>query len=235
MTLVIGTVLAGVFGTIGAIVDPAGLVFFLILPVGMLLFAGAAYGLQIWMRSRIEPNRDFPLAPRLPPGSPPALLKHPETGALYRAKPPSVPIVTAEDWCDFQLGRHQLPFVCCGCLKPASTAHGYNAVTLIVPRCQDCAADSRRTYWRVFYSVALAAWLVSAAILLTLNLQAEEFWIFTAVGVVASLILSAIVASKKTAPVKIASGDRSRGVIRLRFRNANYAQVVAQHVSGASG
>jgi hypothetical protein len=235
VTLVIGIILTVTFGTIGAFLDPAGLVYFLILPVGILLFAGAVYGLQFWMRSRIQPNRDFPLAPRLPPGSPPALRRHPETGALYRAKPPSVTILTAEDWCDFQLGRHQLPFVCCGCLQPASVAHGYNAVTLIVPRCQQCAADSKRTYWRVFYSVALTAWLVLAAVLLTFNLQAEEFWIFTSAAIVVALIVAAVVASRKTAPVKIASGDRSRGVIRLRFRNVNYAQVVAQHVSGVSG
>jgi len=231
--LLAGAIVGVVLGVIGALADPADLVYFLIAPLGMLLFAGGVYLLQIWMRSRIQPNRDFPLEPKQPPGTPPALLKHPETGELYPAKPAAVPILAPGDWCDFQLGRHRLPLVCCGCLEPASTAHGYNAVSLIVPRCQDCARDSKRAYWRVFYYVAMAGLFVTAAILVPLHLPAEEFWIFSVVGIAASLVLAAFVGSKRTAPVRVAIGDRSRGVVRLRFKNADYAQVVAHHVSEA--
>jgi hypothetical protein len=209
----------------------ADLVYFLIAPGGLLLFAGLVYLLQIWMRHRIQPNRDFPAAPRLPPGSPPALLRDPESGEFVRARPPSVPDIADGDWCDFQLGRHCLPQVCCDCLRPADTAHGYHAVSVVVPRCLDCELESKRAYRRVFYSVAMAGLFLSGAIVVPLNLQAEEFWIWAGVGILGTLLLAAFVASKRTAPVKIGARDRSRHVIKLRFRNPDYTRVVAQHVS----
>ncbi len=80
-----------------------------------------------------------------------------------------------------------------------------------------------------FLCAALSGWLVAAAILLPLNLQNEEFWIACLGAAGVCLLVAAVVASKRTAPVKVTSGDRSRSVVRLRFRNVEYTQLVALH------
>jgi|GEM_PF-1248210 hypothetical protein len=228
-TLLIGAIVSAVFGFLGAILAPKDLVFFLILPLGIVLFAGAAFVLRLWLCSHIRPNRDFPLAPQLPPGSPPALVRDPENGTLIPASPPSVPVIEEGDWCDFQIGRHRLPAVCCGCLNPVPLGRGFNAVSLMVPWCADCELARTRTYWRIFFGAALSGWLVAAVILLPLNLQNEEFWIACLGAAGVCLLVAAVIASKRTAPVKVSNGDRSRSVVRLRFRNVEYTQLVALH------
>jgi len=47
-----------------------------------------------------------------------------------------------------------------------------------------------------------------------------------------SIVVSVVVARRMAAPAKIAGGDRSRGVVRLRFRNADYARTVAAQLNG---
>jgi hypothetical protein len=231
-TLLIGAIISAIFGIGGAVFAPKDWVFFLILPAGFLLFAVPVFLLRVWLCSRIQPNRDFPQPPQLPPGSPPALVKDPDTGLLRPALEKPVPVLAEGDWCDFQLGRHRLPTVCCDCLGPAPAGRGYNAITLIVPWCADCEAASNRAYWRIFFGVALTGWMLAAAVVLALNLQNEAFWIASVVAIVFSLLVAAFVAARRTAPVKIANGDRSRNVIRLRFRNADYTQLVALHIEG---
>ncbi len=227
-TLAAGAIVTAIFGIMGAIVAPKELVFFLILPAGIMLFAGSAFLLRVWLCRRIQPNRDFPSPPAVPPGSPPALVRA-ENGTLVAAQPPAVPVIAEGDWCDFQIGRHRLPGVCCGCLNPVTRGRGYNAVSLMVPWCTDCEQATNRTYWRIFFGAALSGWLLAAAILLPLNLQDEEFWIACLGAIGVCLLVAAVVASKRTAPVKVASGDRSRNVVRLRFRNVEYTQLVALH------
>ena len=46
------------------------------------------------------------------------------------------------------------------------------------------------------------------------------------------LVLATVVASARTAPVKVMAADRSRGVVRLRFRNSRYLQLVAPLIDG---
>ena len=70
---------------------------------------------------------------------------------------------------------------------------------------------------------------MAAVILLPLNLQNEEFWIACLGAAGVCLLVAAVIASKRTAPVKVSSGDRSRSVVRLRFRNVEYTQLVALH------
>ncbi len=233
-TLLIGAIISAIFGIGGAFFGPKDWFFFLILPVCFLLFAGVVVGLRLWLCSRIRPNRDFPLAPQLPPGSPPALVRHPENGTLIPARPPTVPVISEGDWCDFQIGRHRLPAVCCGCLNPVPLGRGFNAVSLMVPWCADCELASNRTYWRIFFGAALSGWLLAAAILLPLNLQNEEFWIACLGAIGVCLLVAAVVASKRTAPVKVTSGDRSRSVVppAISQRRVHATRRAAPRASG---
>jgi hypothetical protein len=235
--IAIGIVVYFVIGFFLALVDPAFLLYALVLPLGMLLIAGGMMLVRTGLRSRIQPNRNYPLPPTLPAGSPPALFKDPTTGQLAPAKVDEIHLVAEHPICEFQIGRHTLPEVCCDCLKPATSEHGHKsrlstAMVFTVARCEECANISKRAFRRAQYPVAMVALLASAAILVPLNLDLEDFCILSVIAVVISLGLSLIVARKRTAPVTITHADRSRSVVKLRFRNPEYARLVNQHLSG---
>jgi hypothetical protein len=187
--------------------------------------------LRLWLRSRIQPNCDFPFAPKVPPGTPPALVKD-ERGTLVRAVLQQPATAVAGDSCDFQIGRHQLPLVCCGCLRPTTTEYGYQTPTLIVPRCRDCARVSNWAFWCIFGIVAACGSILGCASLVPLKLESAEYWIFSFCSLAVSLCFAAFIAWKATTPVTISGGDGSRGVVRLRFRSSEYGQIVAQHLNG---
>lgn len=188
-----------------------------------------------WRRSRIQPNRDFPLSPALPAGSPPALIKDAYSGELRPAAPDQPGPGTTNGWVDFQVGRHSLPSSCCRCLQDADAEHaltlpGVGPINLEVPRCANCDRTTRRTYRRIWLITAVLGLLAGAAVIALLKLESAEFWILAGVSLLLSCTLASFVASTMTAPVKVASGDESRGVVRLQFRNADYARLVAAHI-----
>jgi hypothetical protein len=232
----IGGIVTFVLGVICAIVDPAEFVYFLILPLGLLLAAGGIRLLRDALRRRIQPNRDHPLAPKLPPGSPPALVRDAESGQLVPAKQePSLSDVS-NGCVDFQVGRHTWPLVCCGCLQPATLDRGHrmmltNTIRLTVPRCEDCAHSARRDFRRRCWNAAMIGVLVTAVIVVPFQLEWIEFGIITGLLLVTSFAVGAFVAHRMTAPAKVAGGDRARGVVRLRFRNADYARVVDEQLN----
>lgn len=210
---------------------------------GPTLFIVPAVGiilLRKWLRSRIDPNRDYPFAPQLPPGSPPALVRQETSGELVPAKAFPSHEGVAVDWFDFQIGRHQFPPVCCGCLGAAAAGQGFKrtvtqTIQLDIPRCTDCAHDALRRSRRIWWTTTASGFVLGSAVLLCLNLESAEFWIFLFFALVISLVLATFAAWTATAPVKLVSGgDRSRGVIRLRFRNAGYARVLSEHIAEPS-
>jgi hypothetical protein len=233
----VGVIIGVVLGVAFAFNPAAVLTYAFVLPAGLLLFAGGLFLLRSWLRSRIRPNGDHPLAPKLPPGSPPALVKDPMSGKLVAAKPEFTSLAAGQDWCDFQVGRHNLPPLCCGCLAPTTPDGGHllrvtTTMRLTIPRCADCAQATQRRSRRLWWNGAMAGMLATAAIVIPIKLDWLEFTI-ASVGVFAvSLIVTALVVRRMTAPAKVAGGDRSRGVVRLRFRNADYARAVAERLNG---
>ena len=194
--------------------------------------------LRGWMRRRIQPNRDFPLVPKLPPGSPPALLRDESSGELAPAKPDHPRVCFTNDWHDFQIGRHRLPLLCCDCLQSPSRDNAYKrpvsaTIQLEIPRCEDSRIAKRR-FRRVWWITVVFGLLTAGAVVALLRLEAIELWIIVGVSLLISFALAAFVASKVTAPVKVARGDASRGVIRLRFSNADYGRVVAEHIGDSN-
>jgi hypothetical protein len=73
--------------------------------------------------------------------------------------------------------------------------------------------------------------LATAAVVLPFNLDWLEFGLVSVGLVIVSIVVSVVVARRMAAPAKIAGGDRSRGVVRLRFRNADYARAVATQLN----
>jgi hypothetical protein len=224
----IGIVIGFAFG----FTAPAVLPYALIIPTVLLVIGGGLLLLRAGLRGRIRPNQDHPLPPKLPPGSPPALLKDPESGKFVLARQEPLLIDAAQDWCDFQIGRHNWPLLCCDCLQPTPLHGGHRlkvttTLRLTIPRCSDCSQSAERHYRRFLWNGTLAAIIATAVIVLPFNLDWLEFGLITAALLIVSLGITIFVARKMTAPARIAGGDRSRGVVRLRFRNADYARAVA--------
>ena len=195
--------------------------------------------LRSWLRGRIQPNRAFPDEPRLPPATPPALLLEPATECLRLAKPPSTP---AAELLDVPVGRHELPATCCECLEPGTTDHGYpihvtRLLPLVIPRCADCARKANREWQRISLCFAVTGLLIGCALVVGMARAKVELSIIIfsslmLLGVTATL--ASVVASARTAPVKVVSRDRSRGVVRLRFRNPDYMPVVTQQLNATA-
>ena len=203
---------------------------YLILGLGLsLLFGAALYLLRNWLRSRIQPNVIHPLPPVLPIGTPPALVKDPDTGQVEVVRRPDAIGRGSNDWIVFQLGRDALPLkCCCRCLGVVGQGAEYRKAVLTglkfaVPFCITC---SRRAIWQswrvglVVFAFSLAAGL---AIFFALKLNRETFWILFVGASVISACIGALAAQLFTrAPLRIKVGDASRGVLKLRFRNEEY-------------
>jgi hypothetical protein len=201
-------------------------------PTISIALAGLILLMRHLLRSRIQPNRDYPLAPRLPHGTPTALLRNPATGAIEPAGP--VPPSGSGDgaWMDFQVGRGEFPPLCCDCLTPATPRAAYRrplgpAVELVVPL---CAACSRRWSGRMWLGVAIALAVTAAVglpVLLALKLDEVVFWMTVAgLGIVIPII-GAMVAGCLAAPVRVKVVDVPRGVVRLWFRNEDFPRQAA--------
>ena len=89
-----GSLIAAGYMSIGPAADRKLLPYVLIGgPALFLTLAAAVVLVRVGLRSLIRPNRKFPEAPKLPRGTPPALLKDRSTGSLKPAKPDTAPHV----------------------------------------------------------------------------------------------------------------------------------------------
>jgi hypothetical protein len=206
---------------------------------GPLLFISLAVATLVqrsWVWSRMQPNRDFPLPPKLPPGTPPSLLLDESSGKLIAPKPAESRTSDTEDCCQFAIGHDRLPPYCCSCLQSAAATQAYEcqltpAFRLDVPLCDTCA---RNAWWRAHKIGALAfvpTMLIGMASTLSLGLSPYAFWISAGISFVISVGAATGFASTLTAPVKIVGCDAVRGVFKLRFRNVEYARIVAKRLN----
>jgi hypothetical protein len=195
--------------------------------------------LRCWLRSLIQPNRDYPLAPRVPRGSPPAMILNTVSGKLEPAQPHDDPLGASSGWLDFQFGRHQLPAVCCGCLNSPAAEHTFKqpvapVLTLEIPRCAACARRSRQHARKVWWGTVTGALLAGGGVLFVLPLDPAIFWVLFSTFSIFSLAIASYVATVAASPVKVGVGDRSRGILRLRFRNPDYRLLLAKRMAEQS-
>ncbi len=200
-------------------------------PIASISFLLVTLFLQRWLRSRIQPNRDYPLPPAVPPGTPLALLRDEESGAL-------IPAIKESGWqpdddapVEIQLGRHEFPEVCCRCLKSPDPNHAVKtkfslAVNLVFPLCEACAKAISRRRRIICAAVTLVGLLLMALGLWAAKLQKEEFWIFFVLSLVLAPTLGGIAAHMWERPVKGRVIDSARGIVRIHFRNRGYQKLI---------
>lgn len=237
----------GFFGTIGSLIgawiisvgpaaDGALLPYFLFAgPTLFILLAVATVALRNWMRSRIQPNHDFPMAPKSLPGTPPALFRDESTGELRPANsnPQETPFTGGP--IEFHFGRHQLPRVCCGCLTEDISEKGYfcqvtTTMKLEVPRCKDCKRTAKRVFWGLWLLTAAIGMLITGAVIASMKVEPGDFWPLMGLTSLFSFVIASAVASAATIPVRVTGGDESRGVVNLRFRSPAYGQLLWKHI-----
>jgi hypothetical protein len=234
----IGSLVGAWFISIGPAADRGALPYVLLGgPAVAAALAVVLISVRSRLRSRIRPNENFPLAPRVPPGSPTALIFDESAGQLRSVERTDPRFSPAEEWIEFQIGRQQFPPVCCVCLEPATAGHDYRrivapALALEVPRCAACAKRSNRSSRRIWCGVFAAAVLTGASVLLAIRTEPVFFWILLGTWTLIAAAVAAFTASAMTSPVAVKFADRSRGVLRLRFRNPQYGYRVTARPAG---
>lgn len=217
----------------GPAVDRKSLPYFLIYgPIFCLCLAGFCILMRSWLRALIKPNQQFPRAPQLPPGTPPALIANESTGG-FEVADTSKPINTS-DWHEFQIGRHHLPRLCCSCMGNTQlTSPHVNQVTrsieLEVPRCAACARNAKVRYRKNFLLALIVGLALSFGGPWLFGLGQEAYWITSVSLAFFSLALASFIANQLIIPITIRKVDASRGILRLRFRNPGYGESYVQH------
>lgn len=206
--------------------------FRLIGPVLSAVLAGLIVLIRNLLRNMINPNRDHPLPPKVPRGSPPALIVNNDTGQLEPATRSCVFDEEVSDWIDFQIGRNTLPMRCSECLHPAAPWTPYQrtvlpAVTLAVPFCAPCGRRWKWRKWRIAaitFGSVLALWF---PMLVVTNFHAGAFLTLCAGWAPLAFLIAVAVTYPLSRPVRVKVVDKSRGALRLRFRNRKYHQLVS--------
>ena len=237
-TAILGTIIPLIVGwclSMGPVVDRGAVLYWLIgEPAVSVAVAALILLCRVWLRKRIEPNRDYPLPPKLPPGGATPLIMDQSTGQLVDAGGPRLTDLHATgEWIDFQIGRHQLPDVCCTCLGvPAPRSSIWQTVfrtaLIVVPLCSRCAREWKVRMWLL--GVTASAIVVASAFLMLLALVRDEltFWILFVLVCGVGPLFCALAAYRLTSPVRVKCVDFSRALVRLRFRNADYRSRVLQ-------
>jgi hypothetical protein len=237
---IVGTVSSLVgswFVSIGPAIDHGALPYLLIGgPSASMALAASILLLRHVLRQRIRPNRDYPLPPAVPRGSPVPLIRNAATGELEPATLGPAPHFDVDPWTDYQVGRSTLPRVCCACLAPCDLRSAYRrplqpAVELVVPLCRRCG---RRWLARKWFGALLALSLTAAVglpVLFALKLDEIVFWLTVAGFGTVMPIVGAMLASHRTAPVVVKIVDGSRGVVCLWFRNKMFRERAAREHS----
>lgn len=187
--------------------------------------------LRRWLLNRIDPNRDYPLPPTLPAGTPDPLKANDETGELevVRAAPADEDGSNVE--MIVQIGRFNFPDQCCACLDTEELASVYgvtigHGMEIGVPLCASCARRRKIRMWRAGILTSIALTALSALVLALMQLDEVAFSILLGAVIAVSSVVGVAVASRVDCPLRVKVVDAPRGVLRIRFRSEKYAQFV---------
>src|SRR5262249_24342031 len=154
-----------------------------------------------------RPNRYFPQPPKLPPGSPPALLRDESSGEMKPARVNNWDSLPGSNWHYVQIGQQNLPPVCCRCLKATPNPHPHSiteTTQLEIPFCEECARKSERAFQRIWLTAALlgslAGWALAAAVA---GDDSYWFWVIVVSCSFVSVCVAVYAASVMTAPAKV--------------------------------
>ncbi|HSI35042.1 MAG: hypothetical protein ACAI43_06980 [Phycisphaerae bacterium] len=206
------------------------------------------------LRRRINPNRTFPNAPALPPGTPPAMVRRPDprTGEdrLEAVPRPAVgedesvrPGQVGREWVTYRAGQVTFPSACCVCMAPATTQYSApfkvrEGDELDVPLCVGCARGLKAKWWLT----ALATALLLAGVLAlvawggVLKVDATGRTIlFTAGCIIGIPLFVAVIPTLVTKPYKLKVVDKDRAIFRLTTTSPEFVRALREQVRESEG
>ncbi len=225
---IVASLISAAFIWSGPPVDHKALPYVLIGGPGISLVAGLLIVLvRTGLRAGIRPNRNFPARPVIPRGTPAALLLDEATETFHKVEEEDASPPGECQWFDFQIGRHRLRNCCSQCLGTASDDALWTfpvtvAVQLSVPRCVTCRKRSRGEYLLAWLFAFVVSSGTGIGLLLLLPIDELIFWILAGCHGLLSLGVAAYYGTVQSAPARVRVVDRSRGILRLRFRNPEY-------------
>lgn len=216
--------------------DRALLPYFLV--GGPILIAGMAasvFALRAWLRNQIQPNRYFPMPPVIPRGTPPALVADRATGefvpAATRTLGSSLPASDSE--VEFQMGRDELPPICCVCSGSMESNCGVSVPVLSglevrLPLCVSCSRQRSRVRWLVGLVAVGVSFGVMAGGIQVLEFVDEWPFLMTC-AIVLACAIGGVASHFVGAPARVRVIDASRGVLGIRFRDPSFVKHFAEH------
>ena len=225
-----------------------------LVPIGLLILVAVVAGLMALMpvtrmiaRARLRPNTNYPNPPKLPPGTPPALVEQtdPVTGrvGIGPATTTLVNDVLEGEWAILRPGQLRFPSYCCACLAPATTVAAVpikwsENSGLKIPMCAACRAKMRRSYWEL--AVLFSAFELGVMYLIASNLpkgvdEVGRWAIFGVAGFFGVIFIGLGVPALIVRPYRLRTVDRSRSIIRFAARNPRYTAMIAAQVLEEDG
>jgi len=187
-----------------------------------------------WLRSRIRPNKNYPYPSPLPPGTPNAMVLNTAQDSLEIAKPKYPLTEWGQSWVDVSQVAPDFPPLCCNCLDPvggpwANQAKKSPSSHVAIPYCNRCERALFRKKSIVGGYTALGLTLFATITFFILDVDPFNFWLVTVIGVAVALYGVLTIIAYLHSPVRVRIVDRSRGIARCWFRNADYRKQVDEH------
>ncbi|MDB5292003.1 MAG: hypothetical protein JWL69_3244 [Phycisphaerales bacterium] len=198
------------------------------------------------LRLRIDPNTTYPLRPRVPAGTPPALVEQrdPRTG-----KTCMIAVASQDDaqtdqfqWATFRPGQVRLPRLCCVCLDPGSTTYSpplpvNESSDIAVPLCDRCSVRLQRRWWlTVFIIAGMSMVLGGFASTAVHGIDAMGRWIaFTVIGFFGTVVGGVVIAGRVCRPYRMAVVDRDRGIVKFAAANPVYTAMLVGQIRRSDG
>ncbi len=194
------------------------------------------------LRQRINPNRWSGDGPKVPSGTPPALIKDAaETGQSVLIAVPSdySNLQTDAAWAIFRTGQLVLEPLCCQCLGPATVGYKLPMTpgnVLAVPLCKDCLWNMRRQWWiwnLIMLPIAfLLVWSIAG---IPRMIDETGRTIVTILGGGLLALVGFVIIHERIQPYRLRLVDPDRGVAKIRFKNPAYTAILIRKIGQADG
>lgn len=194
------------------------------------------------LRSRINPNDTTDGIPRVPPGTPPALVVTPDPAG----GPPRVKVVPCDfsnlqkdaKWAYLRLGSVDFGDRCCRCLGEATVPFS-TPLTLSneveVPVCKSCLWKLRLRWFGLNALSVVLVWPLVWWVLWLMGMNSEK-GAYLAIPIAFVLaIVNLVLIQLWVRPYRLRFVSRARGVRKIRFRNPAATALLIRSVGEADG
>lgn len=205
---------------------------------GFVAGAIAVFPIRSWLRSRINPNRNFPDPPSVAPGTPPAMLAVEDQSGDLRLDLVDIEYLsnwTSDKWAILRPGQLVFPPICCFCMN--STSEVYKPLLKVneksdglpVPFCTACKRTFRPIWLLAALLTVAGACALGAAAFYIPGIDETGHWIVgTAIAFFGGLIGVFVVPNRLCRPFRHGMIDVDRGIMKFAARNEQFTQLLRE-------